>query len=355
MSFRTTRDRQRRWRLIFILLMLGFLFVGLLSWRNQWRTPQEIIGGMYNELQQQAPAALTGAIPGLQPTARWSDRVALVDSELLPNPQSHAFTADLYIRTNLEGVVPWPNAGGRTEPLTHTVQSGDSLYGLAFVYSLDLNTILWANPFLNPDNPLLQIADELRILPVQGTYHVVVEGETVETIAAQYGVLPPNISNYPPNNLHPPFKLTAGQPLIVPYGRPLVNGEIPPLFVDTPFVWPLVGLISKGFHPDYHPGLQINAPAGSSVQVVANGEVLAINPSEAGAIVMVEHGGGLESWYGNVQEVPFVVGDSVSTGQVIGQVSQNRGNERGSSLYFAVYEDGQAVDPLDYLPGGSEE
>lgn len=355
MSLQTTRYRQRRWRLIFILLVLGFLFVGLLSWREQWRTPEEIIGGMYGELQQQAPAALTGAIPSFQPTVAWSDRVALVDSELLPNPQSDAFTADLYIRTNLDGVVPWPNAGGRTELLTHTVQSGDNLYGLAFLYDLDLNSILWANPFLDPDNPLLQIADELRILPVQGTYHVAAEGETIADIATQYGVLPPNISNYPPNNLHPPFELQPGQPLIVPYGRPLVNGEIPPLFVETPFIWPLVGLISKGFHPDYHPGLQINAPGGSPIQAVANGTVLSVNPSESGAIIVIEHVEGLESWYGNVQEVPFVVGDSLSAGEVIGQVSLSSGDEGGSSLYFAVYEEGQAVDPLDYLPGGSSE
>ncbi len=358
MSYRTGRQRQSRWRLIFLLLLMSVIAIGGLAWQRDWRTPQQVMQGMYQAVQAQSPEVLGEMLP-VMPAAsanppRLSDRVALVDTEVLPNPQSQAYTADLYLQTNLDGVVPWPNAGGRTEVISHTVTAGNTLYGIGFQYDLDLNTLLWANPSLNPENPLLQIGQQLRILPVQGVYHIVDEGETVELIAAFYGVPPTHISNYPPNNLYPPFELQAGQRLIVPYGRQRsANEPVPPLVVSSPMAWPLVGLISKGFHSEQHPGLKINAPEGSLVEAATQGTVESVSENQGGVIVVLTHGNDLESWYGHLLETSLEVGNSVALGETVGRVGGSESDEAGSYLYFAVYQAGEPVDPLTYLPGGS--
>lgn len=317
-----------------------------------WRqTPFLVVNTLLPQLWEQATTSVANQIIP-QPTPRLSDRVALVSSELLANPQSQAFMADLYEDTNLDGTVPWPNAGGRTEVLSYTVESGDTLYGIAAIYDLDLNTLLWANPNINPENPLISIGQRLLILPVQGVYHLVNEGETLETIATRYGVPETNISNYPPNNLTRPYSVSSGQGLIVPFGRqPTLVGEIPPLNLNTPLTWPLIGLISKGFHAESHPGIRINAPEGVPVLASAEGTVRSISENQGGFIVILEHTDGLESWYGHLQTTSLQGGMAIQQGDMVGEVGGSDSQGDNSYLYFATHQENEALDPLTLLPG----
>jgi murein DD-endopeptidase MepM/ murein hydrolase activator NlpD len=317
---------------------------------REWRSLEQASLDIHQVLLQRAPSAIAGAIPPLEPTQSPSAIARLVNSEIIQNPQSEAFTADLYLETTLQETVPWPNVGGRAAVLSYTVDVGDTLYGIAYNHDLDFNTLLWANPTIDPTNPIIRIGEQLRILPVQGVYHVVSEGETVDDIAARYGVFPTHITNYPPNQMTKPFTITAGTGLIVPYGRQALPGEpIPPLVVDSPLAWPLVGLVSKGFHPQAHPGIQISAPPGTIVQAAGDGTVRSINDNQGGSIIVIEHADKLESWYSHLQATTVKPGDSVMLGNDIGKVDSEG---VGSYLYFAVYEKGEAVDPLEYLPGG---
>lgn len=354
MSLYVTPRRQRFWRFIILLILLNVLLWGILAWYRDWQTVDHMVTDVRQEFMRRAPTQLTVGLPPVEPPRPRSDIAKLVNTELYVNPQSDAFTADLYMTTNLDQVVPWPNVGGRTEVLSHTIESGDTLYGIAFTYDLDLNSLLGANPELSAENPLIQIGQQLRILPVQGVYHFVTETDTIESIAAQYGVPPTNITNYPPNNLTRPFELTIGQGLIIPYGRrPNAEGELPPVQVDSRLVWPLIGPISKGFNVSRHPGLLINAPAGAIVQAAGEGTIKSINRNQGGVILVIDHGNGLESWYGNLQDNDLTPNTPVTSGQTIGQIANTGNRGIGSHLYFAVYLDGEPVDPLGYLPGGS--
>jgi len=335
------------WRYIILLLIFMLILVGLLVWQRG----QPLL----TNLSKKAPKPLATAMSQMQPepTAIPTESITLVHPEAAPNPQSSAYTADLYVTTTLDKIVPWPNVDGRTKIVSYTIQSGDSGWGIANKFNLDLNTLFWGNPELKGDNPILVIGTKLRILPVQGVYHVVTGTETIDQIAARYGVPTTNITNYPPNGLTAPFKVKLGYGLIVPFGRKGIEGQPPPpLVIDSPLAWPLVGLISKGFHPESHPGININAPEGTMVYAAGAGKVRLVNQGQDNFIMVIEHADGLESWYGHLLGARLESGDSVAMGDPIGEVARSGSNGVGPFLYFSVYQDSKAIDPLPYLPGG---
>ena len=72
-----------------------------------------------------------------------------------------------------------------------------------------------------------------------------------------------------------------------------------------------------------------------------------------GTFVTVDRGDGTCAVYANLASMPAVsVGDWVQAGDVIGAVGTTALCEigQGTHLHFAVYLDGESVDPLDYLP-----
>lgn len=103
-----------------------------------------------------------------------------------------------------------------------------------------------------------------------------------------------------------------------------------------------------------HAGMDIAAPQGTQVLATAQGTVIDVSFDELmGATVVIEHRDGLESKYCNLAAKPPVsVGDEVETGSVIGSVGATAAAEgtRASHLHFELTKNGEAVDPVDYLP-----
>ena len=116
---------------------------------------------------------------------------------------------------------------GRTEVLTTTVQSGDTVYAIALRYDLQPESIVWSNPGLMAAPWLIRPGQALNILPVDGVYHQVQPGETSAEIAAEYGVDPGVLAN-PWNDLQPGTEPQAGQWLVIP------GGEGPPVEWEPP-------------------------------------------------------------------------------------------------------------------------
>ena len=71
-----------------------------------------------------------------------------------------------------------------------------------------------------------------------------------------------------------------------------------------------------------------------------------------GTTVVVDHGGGLQSWYCNLDsEVTVEAGDQVDIGSELGAVGASAIAEVGveSHLHLETILNGQPVDPRDYL------
>ena len=104
-----------------------------------------------------------------------------------------------------------------------------------------------------------------------------------------------------------------------------------------------------------HDGVDIAAASGTTVLAACNGCVLAVEDDALmGTTVILEHDGGYQTTYANLQSNPPVVaGDFVSAGQIIGAVGSSAAAESAQAphLHFAVTKDGEAVNPHEFLEG----
>jgi murein DD-endopeptidase MepM/ murein hydrolase activator NlpD len=102
-----------------------------------------------------------------------------------------------------------------------------------------------------------------------------------------------------------------------------------------------------------HNGIDIAAASGTTVLAACNGQVLAVEEDALmGTTVVLEHDGGYQTTYANLQvSPPVTAGDFVSAGQIIGAVGSTAAAESAqeSHLHFAVTKDGESIDPHTFL------
>ena len=81
---------------------------------------------------------------------------------------------------------------------------------------------------------------------------------------------------------------------------------------------------------------------------------IAIAGSEGGYgnYVRIDHGNGLRTAYGHLQNFNVKAGECVSKGQVIGGIGQTC-ISTGLHLHFEVLKDGRFIDPANALPSRS--
>jgi len=68
-----------------------------------------------------------------------------------------------------------------------------------------------------------------------------------------------------------------------------------------------------------------------------------------GKYVIIDHGGGLQTYYAHCSSLAVSTGDKVYQGQVIGYVGTT-GRTSGPHCHFQVKIGGTTVNPLSYLP-----
>ncbi|WP_199100590.1 peptidoglycan DD-metalloendopeptidase family protein [Dyella sp. ASV21] len=121
-----------------------------------------------------------------------------------------------------------------------------------------------------------------------------------------------------------------------PAGKGLVNirGNLP---------WPANGVVNT-----YGNGVLIKAQGGSEVRAVAAGKVVyAAFLRGYGMLVIVSHGNGWMSMYGNNESLLHGVGDQVSAGEVVGTATAPTGVNTG--VYFELRQNNKPVDPRSWL------
>ena len=155
--------------------------------------------------------------------------------------------------------------------------------------------------------------------------------------------------------------------------EPVVMPEVTIPVDDTPVVaeephvvvLPIQGEVLTAFSVDQllynetlddwrtHDGVDIAAAEGDAVLAACAGTVSSITDDPLmGTTVVIQHSGGYETTYANLQVEPAVeTGDTVSAGQTIGAVGTTAAAEaaQGAHLHFSVAKDGEAVDPDAFL------
>ena len=156
-------------------------------------------------------------------------------------------------------------------------------------------------------------------------------------------------------------------PVVAMPEEPVTVDDTVPVVAEAPHlvVSPLQGEVVSAFSVDQlmynetlddwrtHDGIDIAAQAGTHVLSASAGTVLSVEDDPLmGTTVVIEHAGGYQTTYANLQAQPTVAeGDTVSAGQIIGSVGTTAAAESASGphLHFAVTCDGDAVDPQTFL------
>lgn len=270
----------------------------------------------------------------------------------------------------------------RSEVVTYTVQSGDTVFGIAEKFGLTPFTIYWANSETLEDNPhRLSVDMTLNILPVDGIYHTVSAGETAVGLAEKYSVEPEALYNEW-NDLQEEQPLTAGMHLVIPGGeREFIVWQLPKTVASSGagavnrgrpgmcvgsysglpgrgwFNWPTAGRRISGWYfrdarNPAHSGLDIGLRSGEFVYAADGGVIIFAGwwgASGYGNLVVVDHLNGWQTWYAHLSQVNVVCGQQVNAGNVVG-LGGSTGWSSGPHLHFEVRLEGTPYDPLAYLP-----
>jgi murein hydrolase activator len=134
-------------------------------------------------------------------------------------------------------------------------------------------------------------------------------------------------------------------------------GTLPPVTDGAPFgqlanklPWPVPRRISARFGSPREGsvrwnGVLLDAPAGTPVRAIHGGRVVFADWLRGyGLLMILDHGGGYLSLYGQNQALTREIGEWVATGDVIALVGDSGGNSQ-AGLYFEIRRAGVPVNP----------
>ena len=99
---------------------------------------------------------------------------------------------------------------------SHVLVAGETLGEVASRYHVSVASLFWANDLQHDD--VLAAGQELRIPRVAGIPHVIQPGETLDSIAVQFGVSPATIVLFKANSLSEDRALPVGREIFIPGG-----------------------------------------------------------------------------------------------------------------------------------------
>lgn len=298
---------------------------------------------------------------------------------------------DSYIVRSFVPVSTTVGEGAESAPVSrgliiYTVQSGDTLFGIAGAYGLTPETVLWSNYKELKDNPdLLSLGMQLLIPPSNGLISEVEEGDDITSLARRFGVTAEIIVNEPLNGLSNINQmLIVGQAIFVPGGeRETVVWQIPqpvqvrrtstgvavykvgvcgevaiPALGTGRFVYPANAHHLSGYnYSGWHPGLDFAGRTGDPIYASDSGTVIyagySLNsagvPVGYGQYVVIDHGNGYQTLYAHASRLYVSCGQQVLQGTQIAGIG-SIGRSTGPHLHFEIRRGGVALNPWQILP-----
>ena len=257
-----------------------------------------------------------------------------------------------------------PASNPMVDSFVYVVKSGDTLSDLAVEFGRDVKTMSCVRTEDGEAVKGLTPGQRIVIPALSDLCHVVKSGQTLDKIAAWYGVTPESLIALPENHLTPDASLHRGQTILIPNARsryhdpaelnltrPQQDGW---RYGDGHFIWPLPRdsfWISQRFKHGKHMAVDLAAPRGTPVYAADTGRVVKAGWSEIGYgyRIIIDHGIDYVTLYAHLSEYYVQPGDIVQKGEIIGRVGST-GNSTGPHLHFEIRDYGYLIDPLLVLP-----
>ena len=220
----------------------------------------------------------------------------------------------------------------------------------------------------SPQQEISGLMDSVIVLSPNGGYgngpmRLVISGDKVEVVKLPKDALPKRPS---PADINTPF--TSGYSYLSLYNAPgkLRRNNNISLNLNSlsgKMMWPVDGKISSPFGrwrgKHKHEGIDIPMPGGTPIRAARNGVVIRTGNNSTigfrgyGNFAMVEHGGGVRTFYAHCSRVAVVQGQRVMQGQIIGYVGST-GHSTANHLHFEVRINDRKVNPMPYLTGNAQ-
>jgi len=239
-------------------------------------------------------------------------------------------------------------AGDPSTEREHVVEEGETLRGIANRAGVPEVIIAEANGLAEPY--VVKLGQKL-VIPRQQR-HTVKSGDTLSQIAERYGVAAGQIALA--NGLDAKGTVKLGQRLIIPAVLP---ERAPSAGPERPYFRPphdgrvLLGWKRRA-DGGGHAGLDIAARAGDMVRAAASGTVISVadDAERWGKLVLVDHGNGWQSAYGELARATVEPGEAVKAGERLGLAG--KGEAPAPEFHFEIRRDGKPVDPTLLLARG---
>ncbi len=111
----------------------------------------------------------------------------------------------------------------RSGIISYTVQGGDTIETIAARFRLLPTTLVWSNKDVEDAPDRLSIGQVINIPPIDGIWYTVESADTLSGIAEKFKAKPEEIVSYPMNNLTAGANLVADSRIMIPNGiKPFV-------------------------------------------------------------------------------------------------------------------------------------
>lgn len=264
--------------------------------------------------------------------------------------------------------------------IDYKVKEGDTLIKIATDFGISLNTLLWANN-LNQKS-IIQIGQELKVLPIDGVLYTVKKGDTLASISKKYKADQEQIVDF--NGLASESILKEELEIIIPGGVMIIVPEASTQAkkqssavqsvkksataakqaaklaweaAEKFFIIPVSGIITQGKHNYTPPAIDIGNSCGTSIFAAADGIVTVVRETNSrsrsaeggyGNNIRIQHSDGSLSLYSHLLAGSILVneGDFVKQGQKIAEIGggwikkgvrmAGAGRSSGCHLHFEV-------------------
>ncbi|MDI6783465.1 MAG: peptidoglycan DD-metalloendopeptidase family protein [bacterium] len=234
--------------------------------------------------------------------------------------------------------------------IAHTISSGESLWFIAKKYGVTSQTILAANPNLDPH--VLKPGKTIRVPNKIGLYYKVGRKQSLSSIAKAYRIKVEDILLA--NGLTSPDAVKSGDTIFLPGEKPLLVA----FNTQAGYRFPVQGRLTSRFgyraHPmgggsRFHTGIDIAAPYGATVVAAESGRVVEAGwQGLLGKTVVIRHSSTYETLYGHNAYLLVRPGEYVKKGQAIACVGSS-GLSTGPHVHFEIRKNGKPINPLPYL------